>query len=63
MPYTVRIKDGDSHYEGGTWTVADDVGDYLALEQALIAFLVGIEDGYTPVTLKFKASKNKEGNK
>lgn len=61
MSYTVKIKDGDSKYQNGGWVDSDEVTTHPELADAMLKFLMAIEDGYEPVTLKYKPTKNKEG--
>lgn len=58
MPYTVKIKGGDSEYRNGEWQNVDLIEDYVDGMSALSIFLLSVSDGDT-VTLKFKP--NKEG--
>lgn len=59
MPYTIRVKDGDSHWNGTRWEDTDEVAEYPDLREALLHFFTAQEDGYTNITLKFKTKEGK----
>lgn len=59
MPYTVRIKGGNSRWIGTRWEETDEVVEYSDLREALQLFFNAEEEGYTNITLKFKTKEGK----